>query len=140
MGGTPRPLVELCWRADLAAASLEEDPAGHWAMTNGYWRLDPSEKRAISYFLGMTQARIMCGRLLRAPHLIHLDAFLTMIGQTTRASRPDLVAALLEAPQDQIRDDDAITITQLPGIDLDGYTGLDGVFINPGPSWPRRPQ
>src|ERR1700722_10022775 len=26
MGGTPRPLIELCWRAALAAASLEEDP------------------------------------------------------------------------------------------------------------------
>ena len=238
----------------------------------------------------------MCGRLLRAPHLIHLDAFLAMIGQTTRASRPDLVglslpgmdvtiaveakgrtggrddevtrkakeqarslpgvlstssalrvasvasfdaqwrweayledppgpvqpldsltpgallaayyrplvAALLEAPQDQVRDDDdAMTITQLPGIDLAlgiptaivtiirtlpltgpvaagqlqetgaalqqavptrqftskgetagpdeevsrglqeplrPYTGLDGVFIRPGPSWPRVPR
>ena len=91
IGGAPRPLIELCWRAALAAASLEEDSSGRWVMTDGYWRLDPSEKRAVSYFLGMTQAKIMCGRLLRAPHLIHLDAFLAMIGQTTRTSRPDLV-------------------------------------------------
>lgn len=97
MGGTPRPLVELCWRAALAAASLEEDSSGRWAMTDGYWRLDPSEKRAVSYFLGMTQAKIMCERLLHAPHLIHLDAFLAMIGQTTRASRPDLVGLSLPA-------------------------------------------
>jgi hypothetical protein len=295
MGGTPRPLVELCWRAALAAASVEEDSAGHWAMTDGYWRLDPSEKRAVSYFLGMTQAKIMCGRLLRAPHLMHLDAFLAMIGQTTRTSRPDLiglslpamdvtiaveakgrtggrddevtrkakeqarslpgvlstssalrvasvasfgtqwrweayledppgpvqpqdsltpgallaayyrplVAALVEAGGDQATDDDAMTITQLPGIDLTlgiptaivaiirtlsltgaitagqlqetgaallravptrlfasqaekarpdednsvgfreplrPYTGLDGVYIEPGPSWLRTPR
>ena len=66
-------------------------------MTDGYWRLDPSEKRAVSYFLGMTQAKIMCERLLHAPHLIHLDAFLAMIGQTTRTSRPDLVGLSLPA-------------------------------------------
>ena len=66
-------------------------------MTDGYWRLDPSEKRAVSYFLGMTQAKIMCERLLRAPHLIHLDAFLAMIGQSTRTSRPDLVGLSLPA-------------------------------------------
>lgn len=295
MGGTPRPFVELCWRAALAAASLEEDSSGRWAMTDGYWRLDPSEKRAVSYFLGMTQAKIMCEELLYAPHLIHLDAFLAMIGQTTRASRPDLiglswramnvtiaveakgrtrgrddevirkakqqarslpgvlstssalrvasvasfdaqwrweayledppapvrpldsltpetllaayyrplVAALLEAPQGQVRDDEAMTIAQLPGIDLAvgipaaivtiirelpltgpittgqllevgaallqavparqftsrdetagpdeetsvdsqeplrPYTGTDGVYIRPGPSWLRSPR
>jgi hypothetical protein len=97
MGGTPRPLVELCWRAALAAASLEEDSSGRWAMTDGYRRLDPSEKRAVSYFLGMTQAKIMCERLLFAPHLIHLDAFLAMIGQSARTSRPDLVGLSLPA-------------------------------------------
>lgn len=68
MGGVPRPLIELSWRAALAEASLEEDPAtGRWVMTDGYRRLDQSEKRAVSYFLGMTQAKIMCARLLRAP-------------------------------------------------------------------------
>jgi hypothetical protein len=92
MGGMPRPLIELCWRAALAGASLEEDPAsGRWARAAAYQRLDPSEKRALSYFLGMTQAKITCERLLRAPHLIHLDAYLTMIGQPTQVSRPDLI-------------------------------------------------
>jgi hypothetical protein len=53
-------------------------------MTAGYRRLDPSEKRAVSYFLGMTQAKITCEWLLRAPHLIHLGAYLAMIGQPSR--------------------------------------------------------
>jgi hypothetical protein len=95
MGGTPRPLIELCWHAALTGASLEEDPSsGRWAKTTGYRRLDPSEKRAVSYFLGMTQAKIMCER---APHLIHLDAYLAMTGQATRASRPDLIGVSLPA-------------------------------------------
>jgi len=96
MGGSPRPLLELGWRAALTAASLTGDPAsGRWAMTAGYRRLDPSEKRAVSYFLGMTQAKITCEYLLRAPHLIHLDAYLALIGQPSRASRPDLIGLSL---------------------------------------------
>lgn len=36
MGGVPRPLIELCWRASPAAASLEENPSsGGWVMTEG---------------------------------------------------------------------------------------------------------
>jgi hypothetical protein len=96
MGGSPRPLLELGWRAALTAASLTKDPAsGRWAKTAGYRRLDPSEKRAVSYFLGMTQAKITCEHLLRTPHLIHLDAYLAMIGQPSRASRPDLIGLSL---------------------------------------------
>jgi hypothetical protein len=96
MGGTPRPLIELSWRAALTAASLEEDPCSRrWVKTAGYQRLDASEKRAVSYFLGMTQAKITCERLLRAPHLIHLDAYLAMTGQATRTSRPDLIGVSL---------------------------------------------
>jgi hypothetical protein len=45
----------------------------------------------------MTQAKIMCGRLLRAPHLMHLDGFLAMIGHTSRTSRPDLIGLSLPA-------------------------------------------
>jgi hypothetical protein len=96
MGGTPRPLIEMSWRAALTAASLEEDPSsGRWARSPGYQRLDASEKRAVSYFLGMTQAKVTCERLLRAPHLMHLDAYLAMTGQATCASRPDLIGVSL---------------------------------------------
>lgn len=43
----------------------------------------------------MMQAKITCERLLRAPHLIHLDAYLAMIGLASRTSRPDLVGVSL---------------------------------------------
>jgi hypothetical protein len=96
MGGAPRPILEVGWRAALTAASLTEDPAsGRWARTAGYRRLDPSEKRAVSYFLGMIQAKITREHLLNAPHLIHLDADLAMIGPPSRASRPDLIGLSL---------------------------------------------
>jgi hypothetical protein len=60
-------------------------------MTDGYYRLDRSEKTAVSYFLGMTQAKVTCDMLLGVPHLVHLDAILALLGQTTNQSRPDLV-------------------------------------------------
>lgn len=59
--------------------------------TDAYRRLDPSEKSAVSYFLGMTQAKITCELLLGIPHLLHVDAVLALLGHKTRASRPDLV-------------------------------------------------
>ena len=43
----------------------------------------------------MTQAKITCEYLLRAPHLIHLDAYLALIGQPSRVSRPDLIGLSL---------------------------------------------
>jgi hypothetical protein len=96
MGRMSRPLIELCWRSTLVAASLEEDPAsGRWGMADAYRRLDGTEKGAVSYFLGMMQAKITCQRLLRAPHLIHLDAFLAMVEQPARGPRPDLVGVSL---------------------------------------------
>lgn len=61
----------------------------------------------------------MCARLLRALHLIHLDAFLAMIGQTTRTSRPDLVG--LSSP--------AIDVTI--AVEAKGWTGDRDDEVNP---------
>lgn len=92
LGAQPRPLVELCWRAALAAASVEENTAAdRWVKTATYSRLDRSEKSAVSYFLGMTQAKITCEMLLGVPHLVHLDTILALLGQTTNESRPDFI-------------------------------------------------
>jgi hypothetical protein len=92
LGARPRPLIELCWRAALVGANLEEDPpSDRWVQTEAYQRLDQSEKSAVSYFLGMTQAKITCEMLLGVPHLVHLDAVLAMLGQRTNKSRPDFV-------------------------------------------------
>jgi hypothetical protein len=92
LGVPSRPLIELCWRAAMAAASVaEDDRSTRWVKTSSYNRLDPSEKSAVSYFLGMTQAKITCEMLLGVPHLVHLDAILALLGRSTNASRPDFV-------------------------------------------------
>lgn len=92
LGGHPRPLIEMCWRMALAEASVSEDPGEErWVRTDSYNRLDRSEKSAVSYFLGMTQAKVTCEMLLGVPHLIHLDAVLALLGRTTNASRPDFI-------------------------------------------------
>jgi len=91
LGGRSRPLIEMCWRAVMVLASLEPDPvSGRWRKSHSYRRLDPSEKSAVSYFLGLTQAKITCELLLGVPHLIHLDAVLAVLGRPIRDSRPDL--------------------------------------------------
>jgi len=92
LGARPRPLIELCWRVALAGANLEEDPSSdRWVRTEANHRLDRSEKSAVSYFLGMTQAKITCEMLLGVPHLVHLDAILAILGQRANKSRPDFV-------------------------------------------------
>jgi hypothetical protein len=92
LGARPRPFIEMSWRAAVVEASVEEEASsGRWIMTDGYYRLDRSEKSAISYFLGMTQAKVTCDMLLNVPHLVHLDAILALQGRSTNVSRPDLV-------------------------------------------------
>lgn len=84
LGGIPRPYLELCWRVALASAAIEESRlSGRWVRTAAYDRLDPSEKSAVSYFLGMAQAKITCEMLLGVPHLVHLDAVLATLGAST---------------------------------------------------------
>jgi hypothetical protein len=93
LGATPRPLIELCWRATMTAATLAEDLRRRWVRTSAYERLDPSEKSAVSYFLGMTQAKITCEALLGVPRLVHLDAVVALLGYpASRLTRPDLLA------------------------------------------------
>lgn len=94
LGAPPRPLIELCWRVALTGANVSEDArSSRWVKTGSYNRLDPSEKSAVSYFLGMTQAKVTCEMLLGVPHLVHLDAVLALLGQTTKESRPDFIGS-----------------------------------------------
>lgn len=55
--------------------------------------LDPSEKSAVHYFLGLTPCKLFAEKLLDAPWLLHLDVFRNRLNPTLLAgrSRPDLV-------------------------------------------------
>lgn len=87
----PRPQLELAWRAAMVGANLSARGGG-WRRSEAYMRLDGSEKSAVSYFLGMTQAKLAADLLLGFPYLVHLDAVLRLLGRPTRRSRPDFLA------------------------------------------------
>jgi hypothetical protein len=91
LGTPPRPFMEICWRASIVAANLTEE-GDRWVRSAAYERLDPSEKSAVSYFMGMTQAETMCEQLGLASHLVHVDAVRSVVfGDVGGRTRPDLV-------------------------------------------------
>lgn len=93
-GGLKRPTAELVWREAMIDAALDEGirhGIPYWQRSASYDRLDPSEKSAVSYFLGMIQAQFMTQSLLRLSDVVHVDAVLALRGTKTRKRRPDLV-------------------------------------------------
>jgi len=73
--------------------ALHQRPAGRrLRRTEAARTLDPTEKGAVSYFLGMAICKLFSARLLKAPWLLHLDVFRpTLDIHLTVRSRPDLV-------------------------------------------------
>lgn len=60
--------------------------------TAAFQALDPTEKGAVSYFLGMTFCKVFAHALLNTPWLLHLDVFRDQLGAVLGGrSRPDLV-------------------------------------------------
>lgn len=61
--------------------------------TEAFRTLDPSEKGAINYFLGMTICKLFADRYLATPWLLHLDVFGDQLAAVlSEQRRPDLVA------------------------------------------------
>lgn len=88
-----RPLAEMQWRTGLVAANLRPTTSGKsWTRTDAYINLDPSEKSAVSYFLGMAQAALTTRYVLGYPHLVHVDLLLQHQGTPLTGRRPDFVA------------------------------------------------
>jgi hypothetical protein len=74
--------------------SLEQSGLAAWRFrrTIAARTLDPSEKGAVSYFLGLTICKLFAARLLDAPWMLHLDVFRPKLNPVlTGRSRPDLV-------------------------------------------------
>lgn len=61
--------------------------------TEAFKALDPTEKGAISYFLGMAVCKLFASRVLDTPWLLHLDVFGDQLSAATKSgrSRPDLI-------------------------------------------------
>ena len=87
-------VYEAMFRLSLVRMTLEQarPSASRLRRTDAARTLDPSEKGAVNYFLGMIMCKLFCARLLRAPWLLHLDVFRPQLNPVlTGRSRPDLV-------------------------------------------------
>ena len=85
-------LFELVYRVGLVYANVYEDEAGHLRRSSAYKALDPSEKSAVSYFLGLVIAKAFAENVLHAPWMMHLAVYQNLLSPTfTSSSRPDLV-------------------------------------------------
>lgn len=87
-------MYEALFRWSLVRMALEQSgPRGRrFLRTDAARSLDPSEKGAVNYFLGMATCKMFAAKLLDAPWLLHLDVFRPMLNPVLSGrSRPDLV-------------------------------------------------
>lgn len=85
-------LFELVYRTSILFANLREDNS-YIKASSAYKALDPSEKGAISYFLGITAAKLLAEKYLGVPWLMHLDVYRSQLSPILSAKKikPDLV-------------------------------------------------
>ena len=85
---------EALFRLTLVRMALEERRfSGRLHRTEAFRALDPTEKGAVNYFLGMTVCKFFAYKLLNTTWLLHLDVFRNQLDPsvTEGRSRPDLV-------------------------------------------------
>jgi hypothetical protein len=86
-------VYEAIFRLSLTRMALEQQAWG-WRLrrTAAARTLDPTEKGAVNYFLGLTICKLFAAELLDAPWMLHLDVFRPALDvQLASRSRPDLV-------------------------------------------------
>ena len=87
-------MFEAVFRWSLVRMALEQGGprASRLRRTAAARTLDPSEKGAVNYFLGMTFCKLFAAKLLNTPWLLHLDVFRPALNPVlTGRSRPDFV-------------------------------------------------
>lgn len=85
---------EALFRWSLVRMSLEQYGPNSFRLrrTTAAKTLDPTEKGAINYFLGMTFCKLFASQTLNTPWLLHLDVFRPQLNPILAGrSRPDLV-------------------------------------------------
>ncbi|MFI8711989.1 hypothetical protein [Brevibacillus brevis] len=82
---------ESLYRQFIVFANLKEDITGFVIRSHGYQSLDPSEKSAVSYFLGLSATKLLAEKLLRTPWLMHLDIYTHLNPVLINKSKPDMV-------------------------------------------------
>lgn len=94
LGHSDASYYEALFRLSLVQMALEERPLSEGLYrTEAFRTLDPTEKGAVSYFLGMAVCKLFADRLLNATWLFHLDVFREQLDPVVLGgrSRPDLV-------------------------------------------------
>jgi hypothetical protein len=88
-------LYEALFRASALRMTLEQISPGTRRLrrTAAAKSLDPSEKGAVNYFLGLTLCKLFAEMKLNAPWLLHLDVFRDRLNPRLLSgrSRPDLI-------------------------------------------------
>jgi hypothetical protein len=94
----PYSLYEMMYRSGMIAANLRKKTRGNVEQTSAYKALDPSEKSAVSYFIGLTMSKLMADKLMDIPFLMHLEVYQEEIIRkygriiyNPGKSRPDLI-------------------------------------------------
>jgi hypothetical protein len=85
---------EALFRLSLIRMALEQaaPSARRLRRTAAAKALDPTEKGAVNYFVGMTICKLFASTLLDVPWVLHLDVFRSQLGAVLSGrSRPDLV-------------------------------------------------
>lgn len=89
-------LHEARFRWSMVRMALQQrGPTGQKIVrTDLFKRMDPTEKGAVNYFLGLILCKLFAAKLLDAPWTIHLDVFRSWLAPRLLAgrSRPDMVA------------------------------------------------
>lgn len=85
--------LERLHRASMIRAYLMQTPLGFIARTVPYQVSDPSEKTSISFYLGMTLAKLFAEQLFDVPRMLHFAVYAQNYQVVAAAgeSRPDLI-------------------------------------------------
>jgi hypothetical protein len=88
---------EILYRASILVANIAQN-GPRLVKSSAYEHLDPSEKGAVSYFLGLTFTKLLSAKLLNIPWLLHIDVYRNQFTRNGQAfsfassrSRPDLI-------------------------------------------------
>jgi hypothetical protein len=85
-------MFEIVYRIAMIYANLLESADGRVVRSSAYEGLDPSEKSAISYFLGLALTKAFVAKRLDVPWLMHVDVYRQQFGlqMVPYGGRPDL--------------------------------------------------
>lgn len=84
--------AEILHRVACMSAYFDRDDDEHLFLTRAYKQLDPSEKGVISFYSGMTFAKLYADKVLSIPWMMHISRYESAwsVGYGGNTKRPDL--------------------------------------------------